>query len=66
MNKMREIREFLGFTQKEISDLLNISQCAYSQYELGNRSPSIKVSYKLIKLASLSGMKLTLELIKPE
>lgn len=36
-NRLREIREDKDLTQREVSKALNISQVAYSYYELGKR-----------------------------
>lgn len=36
---MRKLRESKGLTQKEVSNILNISDARYNQYETGKRTP---------------------------
>jgi transcriptional regulator with XRE-family HTH domain len=48
MKRLKLLREKLGKTQQEVAEYLNITRAAYSQYELGTRSPDYKT---LIKLA---------------
>lgn len=47
-NRLRDLREDNGITQKELSTILHITQVAYSYYEIGKRSIPIDI---LIKLA---------------
>ena len=44
---IRNLREDNDFTQKQISKLLNISQVAYSYYELNKRSIPLELLCKL-------------------
>lgn len=37
--RIRQVREKKGMTQKEVASLMGISQQAYGQYESGNREP---------------------------
>ena len=46
--KLKELREDNDLTQKEIAKMLNISQRAYSHYEIGSREIPLEL---LIKLA---------------
>ena len=47
-NRLREIREDNSLTQSDIAKILNVSQVAYSFYEIGKRQLPIDL---LIKLA---------------
>ena len=54
MNRLKEIREDKGLKQKEVSKLLNVSQVAYSYYELGKRQIPIDILKKLAKIYNVS------------
>ena len=45
--RIRNLREDNDLTQSELSKYLNISQVAYSYYELGKRSIPIEILSKL-------------------
>lgn len=45
--RIKDLREDRDLTQKEISQYLNISQVAYSYYEINKRSIPLEVLYKL-------------------
>ena len=45
--RIRELREDSDFSQKEFAKLLNCSQQAYSNYELGTRDVPISVLKQL-------------------
>ena len=45
--RIRNLREDNDLTQKELSHLLNISQVAYSYYELNKRSIPLELLYFL-------------------
>ena len=47
--KIKQIREKKGMTQKEVASLMGISQQAYGQYESGGRVPK-KLVQKLMKV----------------
>ena len=47
---LRQIRERFGFTQKEISCYLGISQPAYQKYETGETEVSVESISKLARL----------------
>ena len=55
MNRLKDLREDKDLTQKEISEILNISQVAYSYYEIGKRSIPLEI---LLKLADYYGVSL--------
>ena len=54
MDRLREIREDRNLKQKDVSKLLNVSQVAYSYYELGKRQIPIDVLKKLAKIYNVS------------
>ena len=45
--RIKELREDNDFTQKQLSEFLNISQVAYSYYELNKRSIPLELLCKL-------------------
>ncbi len=54
MDRLREIREDKNLKQSDISKLLNVSQVAYSYYEIGKRQIPIDVLKKLAKIYNVS------------
>ena len=50
--RLKDIREDMDVTQKQLADFLHIKQNTYSQYENGQRSLPLEV---LIKLADYFG-----------
>lgn len=44
---LKELREFQGYTQKEVSTQLNITSQAYSNYETNKRSPDMEMTRKI-------------------
>ena len=54
MDRLREIREDRGLKQKEVSKLLNVSQVAYSYYEIGKRQIPLDILKKLARLYKVS------------
>ena len=47
ISRIKDLREDNDLTQNDISKILNISQVAYSYYELGKRSIPIEILSKL-------------------
>lgn len=47
MNRLKEIREDKDLLQSDISKILNVSQVAYSYYEIGKRQLPIDLLKKL-------------------
>ena len=47
-NRIRELRQDNDLTQKQIGEILNMSQTGYNQYEIGKNDIPTKI---LIKLA---------------
>lgn len=54
ISRLREIREDRDLTQKDISRILNVSQVAYSYYEIGKRELPIDLLIKLSYYYNLS------------
>ena len=52
--KLRDLREDLDLTQKQIADYLNIRQNTYSQYENGQRQIPIEALIQLAKFYKTS------------
>ena len=54
MSRIKEIREDKDLTQSDIAKILNVSQVAYSYYELGKRQLPIDLLIKLAKFYNTS------------
>ena len=52
--RLKDIREDLDLTQREIAQYLNIGQNTYSQYETGHRQLPIDVLIKLSEYYNVS------------
>lgn len=52
--RIREIREDKDLTQSDIAKILNVSQVAYSFYEIGKRQIPIDLLIKLAKYYNTS------------
>lgn len=48
--RLINLREQMGFTQKEVAGLLKISRSTYSNYENNNREPSLEILSSIAKL----------------
>ena len=46
-NRLKDLREDSDLTQTQVASLLNISQVAYSYYEIGKRSIPLELLCKL-------------------
>ncbi len=57
---IRNLRLTLRYSQKEFAEKLDMSQTAVSQYELGQKQPSLKVLNKISKFAKLNKIKIKL------
>ena len=53
-NRVRELREGLGLTQKELGERVLVSRQAINAIETGKFDPSIWLAYDLAKLFSVS------------
>lgn len=62
----KRLRLKMEFSQIELSNLLSIKQSTLSNYETGKRNPSLKICYKLIKLAKLKNIIISIENLRPE
>lgn len=51
---LRELRTYHGYKQKDISDFLNITSQAYSNYENNKRTPDIETMRKLANFYHVS------------
>ena len=54
MNRLRELREDRDLLQSDISKVLNVSQVAYSYYELGKRQIPLDLIKTLAKYYNTS------------
>ena len=52
--KLRQLRHARGLTLKEVSSALGITLGAYSNYEQGNREPSLEMLRKLCDFFDVS------------
>ena len=54
MNRLKEIREDRDLKQKDLSEILNVSQVTYSYYEIGKRQIPIESLKRLAKFYNVS------------
>ena len=54
MSRIKEIREDKDLTQSEVAKILNVTQVAYSYYELGKRQLPIDLLIRLAKFYNTS------------
>lgn len=54
MKSLKQVRISKGMTQKELADSVKLSQETISQYEIGNRTPSIVVARKIADVLGVS------------
>ena len=52
--RIRNLREDKDLTQKQVGELLNMSQTGYNQYEIGKNDIPTKVLIKLAKFYNTS------------
>lgn len=52
--RLKELRKERGLTQKEIANMLSITQMSYSYYERGLREPEIALLIKLSEIFNVS------------
>ena len=55
-DKLRDIRERLGFTQRQVANALNIDRSSYASYEIGRSQPSPTTLVILSKLFNMCRM----------
>ena len=51
---LRELRIYHDYKQKDISDFLNITSQAYSNYENNKRTPDIDTMYKIARFYNIT------------
>ena len=51
---LRELRIYHGYKQKDISDFLNITSQAYSNYENNKRTPDVETMRKIAMFYNLT------------
>lgn len=54
MNRLKALRNAKGMTQKEISEILNVSQGNYSRYENGTMMPTADTLIAMSKFYGVS------------
>lgn len=62
----KDLRLQMNLSQIDLANLLSIKQSTLSNYETGKRNPSLRICYKLMKLAKLKGLKVSLEDLRPD
>lgn len=48
-NALRENRERLRLTQKQVADTIGIAESAYQRYEYGTNEPKVSMALKIAK-----------------
>lgn len=66
MNKLKDFRIQAEATQKDIADLVGVSQGTIDRYESGARRVSISMAWKLISALSSLGVKCSFEEVFPD
>lgn len=51
---LRELRIYYGYKQKDISDFLNITSQAYSNYETNKRTPDVETMRKIAQFYNIT------------
>ncbi|WP_129045041.1 helix-turn-helix transcriptional regulator [Companilactobacillus metriopterae] len=54
MNKLKELREDQGWTQKDLANKINVSQKTVSAWELGTRTPAPKYMQQIEDILHVS------------
>lgn len=65
-DKLKDIRYKLGLSQFDISKLLSMNQSSWSNCEKGKRNLSLKKCYKLIQIARLKEIYISIEYLRPD
>ena len=65
-NIWKRFRKHADITQRELADLLDVTQTGVSKYETGEREPERDVAYRFLKLARDKNFECTLEDVYPE
>ena len=54
MEKLKEIREDAGLTQKELASLIEIDKSRYGHYEVGRRKLPVEIAKKIGKVLAIN------------
>jgi len=52
--ELQRARERLGFSQRDVANLVGISRPYYTNIELGRKSPSLQVALRIAKIVNCS------------
>lgn len=58
LKQLKERREKLNLTQKQVAQRAGISERGYQNYELGIRIPNVYVAFKIAKALEISPIEL--------
>lgn len=53
MNRLKEIRENVGLTSRELSSLIGIKEARYGHYENGRRELPVSIAKKIGKVLKI-------------
>ena len=54
MEKLKEVREDVGLTQKQIAKLIGISKSRYGHYEIGRRKLPVEIAKDIGKALNIN------------
>lgn len=60
-SKLIKLRKDKGFTQEQMARLLKIKRTTYANYEMGYRTPSIKIAMEIKKVLAINDDKIFLQ-----
>ncbi|GHX29925.1 repressor protein [Vibrio cholerae] len=66
MNKLKDFRNLVEATQKDIADFVGVSQSTIDRYESGSRKVSIEQARKLIAALNSFGAECTFDDVFPD
>lgn len=53
-NKLREVREKSGLTQRQTADAVGVLYTSYQRYEYGSVVPNVNIAIKIAKLFNVT------------
>lgn len=53
-HRLRELREDLGLTQKQLAEMLNLTQSTIAYYENGRKMPTLENAVRITKIFNTS------------
>ncbi len=53
--KLRELRKANGYTQQKFSEVVGASRTHYTQIELGDKQPSLKLAFRIKRALNYYG-----------